>query len=816
MSKDFVKIAIRNLARDKFNSIINLSGLTLGITCFLIIFSKITFEQGFDQFHSDADRIYRVVRVTDGLAYLNGALEYRTGVFFPLPGEVRSQVPGVQQVTQMMYVGGETIRIIDGSREHAQKVFKEDEGIAFVEPEYFDMFDFHTTELNWQAGNPEESLREPYSLVLTQSIAKKYFGEENPLGKVIEIRDFKLTVSGIISDFPTNTDFPFELLISFSTFPKLVGDNFNNWYGLSDNFQCYVKIDEHSNATRIGNLIQSVHAQHTTAEMAKDRVFKLQALDEVHNDSRFGNYNRRTISQGTIISLISIGILLIVMACINHSNLTVAQLTSRAKSAGISKVLGSSRKRLIFQYLGETFILTLFAAVLSIFISRFAIKTYSNLFGIPADQYSIFNIYMLILLLLISVVVSAVAGFYPAMLISKSNPSQMIRNKGFREVKGNLHFNRVMVTFQFIIAQILIVSALIVFQQISYIESKDMGYDRENIITVDIPESNPTLLDQFSNELLRNAHIASLSFASTSPGNTRNFPDISRIIDNATITTITESKVVDSSYIHTFGLTLLEGRNFTSRESGNPIIVNQKLIKELHFQDESQAIGAEVNFQNDKAVIIGIVKDFNSNPIYDNIRPCVLAYDPGRYYMAGIRYQLSSDNERISGQLDDIIMSIEQSWQAAFPDQVFEYAFFDESIASYYKEEKKIASLIHLFTGIMLFICCLGIIGLIHHTANRKSKELAVRKVIGATMANVITLLLKNFMIWVALANIIAWPIAFFVMSRWLQNFAFRIDITIWPFVFAGFAALLIAVLAVITKAIQAASANPLNALKNE
>ncbi len=812
----FFKIVWRNIISNKFSTTINVTGLTLGITCFMMIFSKINYETSFDRFHSDSDRIYRVVRITKGLSYLDGALEYRTGVFFALPNAIKTQIPDLDEVTQVLYTGGGPVRIIDVKGGVQRTIFNEDKGIVFLEQDFFNIFDFKKTDFYWIMGSPQGSLSEPSSVVLTKTLSDKYFGDENPIGKFIEMMGFELQVTGIVNDLPQNTDFPFQLLISLSTLQVMNNNLFTDWGSLSDNFQCYIKISESTAYLQIEKKIKEIYSAHATPEMAENRLFKLQPLNEVHNDSRFGNYNDRVISRATILSLMSIGILLIIIACINHSNLTIAQLVSRTKVAGICKVFGGNQKRLMAQFLGETFILTLVAMIFSILIFITILENMSYLIGVPQDSWHLINLHNVWFLLGGSVVVSTIAGFYPAILISKTNPVEMIRNKELNSGKGGRLISRLAVIFQFIIAQILIVCTVVIFRQLSFIESKDMGYERENIITVNIPNNNSVIQERFKNGFIGNSNIIGISFASTSPGRSRRWTDISRIVNNTNITTVTETKAVDSSYIYTYGLKLLCGRNFSYHESGQQIIVNQKVIRDLQFEDEYLAIGADVEFQGQNATIIGVVRDFNSDPIYENIRPCVLEYNPNQFTMAGIKYRLVSDQERSPTQIEGVVNDIKKKWQALFPGQIFEYQFFDETIASYYLEEKKISSLINIFTGIMIFICCLGVVGLTYHITNKRSKELAVRKVVGASAYQIISLLVNHFAKWVFLANIIAWPIAYYAMNKWLQNFAYHVSMSWWIFVLSGMMALVIALLTVGYQAVRAATANPVKSLRYE
>jgi putative ABC transport system permease protein len=816
MIMSFLKMAWRNLNRNKFNTTISIAGLTLGITCFLIIHTKLNYETGFDQFHSHVNKIYRLVRLTKDSKNLGYGLEYRTGVFFALPDAIKKQIPELDAVTQVLYNGGGLVRIKKTKDSVQQKIFKENKGIALLEPEFFEVFDYKNTDFQWIIGNPQESLSQPYSIVLTKTLSDKYFGDENPIGHFIEIMGFELQVTGLTSDFPPNTDFPFQLLISLSTLQTAHKEMFTNWSNLSDNFQCYIKINNKTDDLEIEKKIKEIHAAHTTPEMAENRLFKLQPLSMIHTDKHFGNYNNRVISQSTILSLMSIGILLLMMACINHSNITVAQLSSRVKAAGICKVFGSNRRALIMQFFCETFILTIVSLVFSILFLDIILVNLSDLIGVPQENLHLIYFKTIWLLPALIVAVSIMAGIYPSILITKTNPVEMIRNKGFKTGKGSLWFNRLTVIFQFIIAQILIVCVLVIFQQLSFIESKDLGYDRENIITVNIPDNNPMILERFKQSLLQNSDISNVSYASINPGRSRNWTDASRMVKYSILKTITEAKSVDSAYIHTYGIQLISGRNFSNHESGFPVIVNQKLIEDLQFEDERQAIGKSLFFYNQTATIIGVVRDFHSTPIYQMIRPCVLHYHPGQFNMAGIRYNLSSDKKRFHSQIEELIRKIKKQWQALFPDQIYEYEFFDETIASYYQEEKKVASLINIFTGIMIFICCLGIIGLIFYTTNRKTKELAVRKVVGAGELNIFILLVKNFMKWALIANIFAWPVAWYAMNKWLQNYAYRIHLSIWPFLLAGSAALVIALLTVSWRAIRVATADPVEALKYE
>jgi len=460
--------------------------------------------------------------------------------------------------------------------------------------------------------------------------------------------------------------------------------------------------------------------------------------------------------------------------------------------------------------------LTLVAAGLSLLIANEVLGNLPYLIGLPQENWRFISFQNLWYLPVIVLAISVLAGIYPALLISRANPVELIRNKGFKTGKTGPMINRITVIFQFVVAQVLIVCTLIVFKQLSYIESKDMGYERENIVTVGLPDNDSVSLERFKNSLMQHSNITDISFASIIPGRSASWADVSRYISSTPLTTVTEIKAVDSDYLSTFGLDLISGRNFNAQESDLSIIVNQKLIKDLHFEDESQATGSVVNFAGETATIIGVVKDFNSGPIYESIRPCVLVNFPDQFSMAGIKYTDSNDGMAAGVQFGNMIAEIRGQWESLFPGRIFEYQIFDETIASYYREEQRIATLINIFTGIMIFICCLGIIGLIHHATNKRTKELAVRKVVGASVANIMTLLVSGTAKWVVTANVIAWPVAWYVMNKWLQNFAYHTNITVGSFLLSGALALGIALLTVSWHAIRAATANPTESLRYE
>src|SRR5688500_9211911 len=473
MLSSYFKMAIRSLSAHKATAIINVSGLVIGMASALVILAVVRFELSFDTFHTNADRTYRMVRVSG-----DDMSEFRTGISFPVPGAIKAEMSSLANIVSMEYMGGVNVDLVDASGTRVRK-FREESGCVLVEPGFFDVFDFKGTGFHWIAGNPEEALKEPFSVVLTKTMAKKYFGDANPIGQTLQFQkrwDCKIT--GVIEDLPPNSDFPFTILISYSTLRSLAGeDALNNWFSVNDSHHSYVVLEPGASESDIEAQIAAVHAAHTPKELHEFRHYLLQKLSDVHHEARFGNYNRRTISKETLLGLALIGVFLLLAASINYINLATAQSFVRAKEIGLRKVMGSNRKMLVFQFLAETFLLVLAAGVIALIVAQILLMRLHPLFNLPAEGFNFFHPFMLLSWAGMVAVITLFSGFYPSLVISKFNPLAAITTKFSSQSFRGISLRKVLVVAQFTITQILVVGTFIVVSQMRFFQNQDMGFN---------------------------------------------------------------------------------------------------------------------------------------------------------------------------------------------------------------------------------------------------------------------------------------------------------------------------------------------------
>ena len=815
MLRNYFITTFRHLLNHKSISVINVLGLALGITCALVILMVVRYERSFDRFHSHADRIYRVVRT--GVGDDPG---YRTGVSYPLTEAIRTELTSAEQVAATLDVGGVQVDVYD--EEGTIRNRFQGEAFGLVEPEFFDIFDFAGTGFRWVAGDPATALTEPFTLVLTQSLAKKYFSNEDALGRTLRIKipepvDCKVT--GVISDLPANTDFPFQLIGSYASLKPFLGEGMNDWYSVSDDNQCFVRLHEGVSEPEAEAQIAKVHAGHVDEKLASTRLYPLQPLLEMHSDARFGNYKRRTVSQETIGALILIGFFLLLTACINFVNLATAQAVVRSKEVGIRKVLGSRRRQLTTQFLSETFILTFVASLLALGTAELVTIYGSALLQIPSDRFLITTPFILGSLALMVLIVTLAAGFYPALVQSGCHPIAAIKNKIATRTRRGFRLRSGLVVLQFIISQVFIIGTLVIIRQMDYFKNADLGFDQEAVVTVSVPELSadlPTLRNQWE-EI---AAVQQVSFSSSPPsGMMRNsfFEGIRRkSVPEGEEGFSFELQYVDEHYLDLYQIPLIAGRNFLPSDTAQSIIINQMLSKRAGFATPAEAVGEEM-WRNDQLVtVVGVIENFHTNSLKEGVDMVGLIRYPGSYLTASIKLDVNPDQPSAFQNLQQTLASVEQAWTASFPEYVFDYSFLNANIAHYYQEEARLTQLFKLLAGVTIFIGCLGLYGLVAFMAVRRTKEVGVRKVLGASVQHILVLFSKEFVYLILIAFCVAGPVAWYVMRLWLQNFTYRIDLEIGTFLIAIVASLLIALLTVSYQAIKTATANPVDSLRSE
>ena len=801
MLYSYLKIAFRNLIRHKAFSILNIAGLAVGIAAALVIFLVVNFELSFDTFHAKKDRIYRVVN-----EFMHAAgKDYQTGVPFPFGEALKTDYPQLGKVAMTFGAYNTQISVIDEEGNIGKK-FKEEAGAFFAGPEFFEVFDYH-----WLAGNPKKALAEPNMAVLTQSEAEKYFGDwHQALGKQLKLDNQTLVqVTGILEDVPYNSDFQQEVIVSYATLRSLFSENdFTNWGSVSSGVQCYILLPEGTTEASFNRLLVSFLKKHYPKNK---NTYKLQPLSDLHFNPNYPPPSFRSITKQTITSLELIGLFILVIACINFVNLATAQALGRAKEAGVRKVLGSNRGQLIWQFLGETFVIVLIAVLSAILLVQLVLPWVQPISNLPES----FNLYAAphLLLFLFGIIVSVtfLSGFYPALVLSGFQPIQALKSKMTIQTLGGISLRKSLVVLQFSVAQVLIIATLIAICQMNFIRQKDLGFNQRAVLLVEIPDDSlaQAKMHHLKNQFAALPGVERVSFNFSAPlsgsSSSSNFGFTSTTKDEDFPLNI---KAADADYFSTFQLRFAAGRPYTVSDTIREVVVNEMLLEKVGIRNPQDAIGKSIKFYGRQYPVVGVVKDFHHASLRQPIVPIAMASDKRNFRQVALKVA--------PGNLKETQKQVEKIWSAAFPDYVYEASFLDDRIAEFYEEDAKLSQLFKIFAGIAIFIGCLGLYGLVSFVAVQKTKEIGIRKVLGASLTNIVSLLSKDFIKLVLLANIIAWPLAWWAMQKWLQDFTFRIQIGWWMFAVAGLGALVIALITVSFQAIKAGLANPVKALRSE
>ncbi|NII26082.1 FtsX-like permease family protein [Pseudoflavitalea sp. X16] len=794
MFKNHFKTAIRNLVRSKSYAVMNITGLAVGLAACLLIFLLIQFETSFDNFHNHPDRIYRVVAATN----TPDGIDYSTHNAFPVAAGLRADYPQLEQVARIYTEDDALVTVMNDKTQATQKKFKVTH-LFFADPAFFDIFNFP-----FIAGNPKTALTAPNTVVLTQQTAEQYFGSwQAAINGYIKYDNGKVCkVTGILKNTPANTDYPLQVVLSFKT---VQNDASSDWVSQTSNLNTFVVLPQNMTAQQFDNQLAAFVKKHTPAEYA-NQGYKLQPLSDIHYDSRFGTFSGKTFSKEVITTLSLIGLFLVIIACINFINLATAQAVKRSKEVGIRKVLGSSQKQLILQFLYETFLITCTAVVMATGIVCITLPLLDTL--LQADLEIRFDLPLIAFILVAIIMTTLLSGFYPAIILSGFKPITALKNKLTGRRTGGLSMRRALVVFQFAIAQALIIGTLVVVSQMNFFTNTAMGFDKEAIITVPIP--NRSKIDALKTQLLAQAGIKNVSVSAYSPADDSNWGSDFRF-DNAIKPTDFEAdlKWADADYFKTYNIQFIAGRPYEQSDTVKGFVVNELLARKLGFRDPEDMLGKRINFWDKvEAPVVGVIKDFNGHSLENAIKPTVLGSLKRSYQLINIKIQPQNATQTLA--------SIENLWRQAYPDFIYEYQFLNDKIAGFYQQERQLSQLYTLFAGIALLISCLGLYGLVSFMAVQRIKEVGVRKVLGASAMNIIYLFSKEFTVLVALAFLIAAPFAYYFMHQWLQNFAYRINISAGIFLLTIFASVIIAWLTVGYQSIKAALANPVDSLRRE
>ena len=804
MLKNYLKIALRNIARHKVFAAINISGLAIGIAACLLLFTVIKYELSYDKFQPNFKNIYHVVtrdKHSDGF-------EYNPGVPIPALDALRTDFP--QVITGALYSSSNSQVTVLGANQNiatAEKKFIEESGNFFSDPQFFQVFHF-----NWLSGSPDV-LSEPNVTVLTKKRAEKYFGDwKHAIGQFLKLDNaVTVKVAGIFEDVPGNSDFPLALVTSFETFKKNPGlfGSVTEWGRTSSNFQVFMLLPQSITPDNINKQLAQFSKKHYSKPKQNIRLNYLQPLSEIHFDKQLGNFGDHLTSKTILWTLALIGIFIIFMACINFINLSTAQAVGRSKEVGIRKVLGSNRRQLFSQIMGETVLIVIASIILAIVLASLSLPYIKYVASIK-ETLSLINLQTIFFLLAVIIIVTILAGLYPALILSGFKPALALKNKITSATVGGISLRRGLVVLQFAISQILIIGTIVAISQMNFIRKADLGFNKEGVFILNVNTDSAVVsrLPAFKEKLLQLPEVQSVSFSSDVPSSDNNWSTNFAFDHKPDEQFHLFEKYADEDYFKTYGLQIIAGKAFTKSDTINEVVINETLVKKLDVKDPLDVLGKEIDMGRRWKKIVGVVKDFKTNSLREEIKPTAIAERNEFYGTAGIKLRSSNTAQTID--------AIQKTWDEFFPEYAYTSSFMDEDISKFYQQEDQLSLLYKIFAGIAIFISCLGLYGLVSFMAVQRTKEIGVRKVLGASVKNIIYLFSKEFTILILIGFIVAVPVAWYMMSTWLENFVFRININIKVFAIAMLISIIITWITVGYKSIKAAMANPVKSLRTE
>ena len=812
MFKNYFKSAIRSLIRNRNYTIINITGLAVGIAVCMIIFIVIQFQTSFDNFHLRKDRIYRVLTQYHHAEAANKGKD----VPFPLPAGLKSTFAQIEQVAPF-WASHNDILVIPDFNGTSVKSFREDKGVFFTEPSFFKIFDYPLL-----AGS-YESLKDPDNVFLTKEIAEKYFGDwETALGKTIKLQaggslfshgTDVLKVTGILATIPANTDFQLKLVVAYGT--GITEDMAKNtdWKDRTNSdFGCFVLLPLNISVDNFNDQLKAYSRKMNSPD--NNDSYIVQILSEVHYDTQTGDYSNKTISRQLLDVLWLIAAFILLIACVNFINLSTAQAVNRAKEIGVRKILGSNKSQLQIQFIIETFLIVISAVILAGVITILVLPNINQLLELSLSLNKLKNTEIILFLLTAIIVVTTLACFYPSVVLSSYSPVNALNRKQTANTTKGISLRIGLVVFQFIIAQALIVGTLIIGKQMNYFMDQPPGFDKDAIINV--PFRVDTVFfrkqDYLRQQLLAVNGVQAVSFSSNTPVEDANDMWSTFKFDNsikeADFKAIT--KFADNEYVPAYKLQLIAGRNLHPSGMTREFLVNESLMKKLGIKNPDEILNKEISIWGNriKCPVVGVLKDFNNRSFRQNLAPLLITTNVTMYSQATIKL----DTKYFSSALQ----SVKTKWEQTFPNFVYEYKFFDDKIAGFYKQESQLSQLYEIFAAIAIFLSCLGLYGLALFMSVQRTKEVGIRKVFGASAGKIVYLFSKEFILLISIAFAIAAPIAWYLMHNWLQNYVYHISIS-WRLFASGWVVAIIIALATISfQALKAAFANPVKSLRSQ
>ena len=821
MFKNYFKTAWRNITRKKAYSFINILGLALGISACITIYLITSYEFSFDKFHPDGDRIYRIVGEMQKSSGEKGFLNSPTS---DVAG-FQNRIPGFESEVGIQFYSA-NISIRNGAKEaknfNAKIAGTYTTSTIITTPQYFDIFKYQ-----WLEGH-ENVLDKPFKVVLTEKRAHQYFGNlplNNIIGKTVTYDDsLNVTVAGIVKDWAGNTDFGYTDFISISTATNSFLKSqipANDWSSLSPHrSMAFVKLSKGVTAAEINNRFASFIKEHVKLDDPGSLLtMRLQPLATIHFTTDFhrgdDGDNFRKAYLPTLYALMGVALFILIIAIVNFINLSTAQSVQRAKEIGVRKVMGSNKRNIMLQFLTETFVVTLFAVMLSVLLVKPLLHFFSEY--IPAGvSFHLFNKSTLIFLLIITLITSLLAGFYPSKVLASYLP--VLSLKGVSQ-KGTdkINLRKVLIVFQFAISLIFIIGVLVIGKQINYMGNADKGFNTDAIITMNNWGDHEGKLKILADEVKNIPGIDKVLLQGNSPMGFAQSIDNYKYKGKEEINVQVSAQIGNEDFIPFYQMKLIAGRNILHSDSLNEVVINKTMAKVIGFTSPHDAVGKmlyQEGYQVEKPVpVVGVVNDFHTGSFHELIQPAVIENVPDR--KSSLAIKLSADEKDIK-DVKKILSQIEAQWKKIFPETPFDYSFLNEAITKLYEQEKNTQRLMNAAMIIAIFISCMGLFGLGMFTAQRKTKEIGIRKVLGASVADITVMLSKDFIVLVLTAIIIASPVAWYFSNKWLQDFAYRTNVSWWLFALAGGFSILIALFTISFQSIKAAVANPVKSLRTE
>ena len=799
MLSSYIKIAVRNLRKQRFYTTLNVLGLSLGIAGGLLLFQFIRYHLSFDRWHAKDGQLYRAV--TD-LHLPDGSVHPEQGTPLDLTTALEKEVPEIKDQAVLLKVPLATVGV-NGTG--GRKFFTEKDAIAYADQHWFHLFDY-----SWLEGNAASSLKEPYMAVITRRLAEKYFGKEEPVGKTVTLDDkFTVTITGVLEDYPANTDLTTDMFLSRPTFssvhPDMERDMHNSWGFINSWMQSFVWMPNNVPAGKIEAATRHIVKQYFDPSVQSAYHFHLQPVKDIHFDARYGGSMRMSL----LITLLIVGAFLVLIACFNFINLSTAQSARRAREIGTRKVLGGTASSVFWQFMTETACMVLLATLLSLAWVGMALPAFHSLLQSQLSFDLLHDRVLLSFLLALAGLVTVVAGSYPALVLSRWKPISALKQQVSES--RSVFFRKGLVILQHVVVQVLIICTIIITLQIRYVKNADPGFSKESVMMIPIPSPDKGKLAWLGQKLQAEPSIQTVSFCLSAPISEHYLAGSvsfdSRAWENFTARTI----VADANYLRTFQLQLLAGRNLEPSDTAREYLLNETLVHKFGFNRPEDVIGHHVvdgTLYDQGGTVVGVVKDFNVQPLYKSIEPVMITTLRSRYKFAAIKLRAGGQ-----GAVRD---AIQKYWQTMYPDNVFDYHYVNEEMDSFYHKDDLLGKLINITAIIAIVISCLGLSGLISFFAVQRTKEIGVRKVLGASVSGIVYLLSRDFLIMLAGALLVAVPVAWYFMNSWLHDFAYRITISWWIFALAGLLSAVIAMCTVSYQAIRAARTNPAESLRSE